>query len=132
MCNKNRKLLLGATLVSFSIVVFLGFVVNLGMVSNSDGSMGNCPFSVHDSMCSMGFQEHLNLWELTFSALPQKTVILLFLPFLIFLACITTCLIGHDKTFLRQRAYVKHYCYVSLFNPFKDALYKRVVNPKVF
>lgn len=126
-------IVLTALLGSFFVFSFTDF----GMMINPDSSMGDCPFNPSGSLCTMNFQEHMNLWQSMFTALPQKTTIVSLMLLAVWLLITTfvfkNLLLEHYKIlFSNYRLYTKQYSYISLIDPVKRAIYKGLITPKIF
>lgn len=126
-------IVLAALLSLFFVFLFTDF----GMMVNSDGLMGDCPFNPNGSLCTMNFQEHMNLWQSMFTALPQKTTMVSLMLFAVWLLITTfvfkNLLLEHYKLlFSNYRLYTKQYSYISLIDPVKRAIYQGLITPKIF
>lgn len=133
-----RKSLIVAMVLTALLGSFFTFLfTDFGMMVNSDGLMGDCPFNPSGSLCTMNFQEHMNLWQSMFTAVPQKTtmvsLMLLAVWLLITAFVFKNLLLEHYKLlFSNYRLYTKQYSYISLIDPVKRAIYKGLITPKIF
>lgn len=134
--HKVQNLLLCVSLLSFIIISFSAFV-DFGMTMNPDGSMNHCPLNHNGSLCTMTFQEHINILQILFSATPQKPVVIILILLALWLSIAViiskNLIIKYSKLlFFNYKFYTKKFSYISFIDPVKRALYKGIIAPKIF
>lgn len=134
--DKMKNVLTIITLATFVVVAFFVFL-DFGMIMNSDGSMGKCPFNPDGSICTMTLREHISIWQTMFAAVPQKLTtasLILLALWASFVALIfKNLLLKYSKLlFYDYRLYTKQYSYISLIDPVQRAVYQGRITPKIF
>ncbi len=141
-CNK----IFTKIILSLIIVVFLTFnlfglinsMSSMSMDSNGLATMSDCFLMTQTSMCSMGFAEHMNLWQLMFNTLIPS--ISLASVFILALALFFTKILFNGNPFiqplkfltLRYKLYLKQHPLISLCGYLKEAFSRGIINPKIY
>ena len=135
------KFLLGKYVMLFAITsgfVFLSlFGLSLGMSTQSNGKMSDCPFGNNTaSICTMSPLEHIAAWQSFFSTLPLKEKMSLIFSLVAF-ALALFLLPKFFQQFLKYNNlfYLQRYRYLRkdfIPNPLQELFSSGILNPKIF
>ena len=132
-------LLLILGISAFLVVGVFGMSHMSDMKMKGDGTMDGCLFDGQAEICPMTIAEHLSRWQGMFTAISQKTDILIqFL--LLALAFIFIASEFRQRILLlwstqfsgRLRLYLKQNPHLSLFNQLREAFSRGILNPKIY
>ena len=133
----NFLLILGIS--AFLVVGVFGMSHMSDMKMKSDGTMSGCLFDGQAEICPMTIAEHLSRWQGMFTAIPQKTDVLVqFL--LLALAFVLIASAFRQRLLLllsaqfsdRWRFYLKQNPHIPLFDPLREAFSQGILNPKIY
>ncbi len=128
-----------AVMVMVAVLVsILGALYFMGMGMELNGKMSNCIFmSINTGICNMTLAEHINLWQVMFTAIIQKGFLLnaLLVILLYFVYVIVSYGRFNQVLFLKEfvnQFYLKLKAYLSFFDYLKEALSFGVLSPKIY
>lgn len=128
----------GLILASAFVAVML-FGLNMGMDMRQDGTMSGCVFD-QSIICPMSYQEHINHWQQTFTAMQptQNTILTL----LVVIALGGTALLFHswlnwqryaqETHYIPQAVHRKREIIAKLSDHILQALSNGILNPKLY
>lgn len=127
-------------ILSFIVVAVFGLGHMSGMTANENGNMTGCIFTGKIMLCKMSVVEHISLWQSTFTAIPQESLILLVLLVLsiavIFAAknILVSPRLSPNAALIKElyELYLREHPDLLLFNSLKEAFSQGVLNPKIY
>lgn len=108
------------------------FGVAMGMETDKQGQMSDCPFTMTSSLCKMNFSEHLSLWKSIFTTTVENyTGILAILGFIVLTLGLKYLATDQDKKFTAYNFYdYEHQSFVP--NKLVELFSKGILNPKIY
>lgn len=136
--TKFLSSLAATTLFALILVSILGELYFIGMAMNFNGKMDNCIFMTSSGTCMMGLNEHLTLWQEMFAATSMSafsincfiSVISLTIIFGLITFGLNALQLYFKKLF--YSFHLKKKYYLSFFDYLKHALFKGILNPKIY
>lgn len=128
----SRSLLIVSIIVFFAAGTF--GISHLGMTSDANGQMSNCPFMGVAALCDMNPLEHIAAWQNMFTAVPFKGISALALLLLAFFAVFLwrdfwntrwVQSISNHSQYFRNKTFL-------IRNELQEALSAGILHPKLF
>lgn len=130
----SKTHLLAAVLLLVMLHAF-SFGSVMGMETDKQGQMSSCPFTVSSSICTMGFSEHLSLWQRMFTATLDNNVGLLVALGLTVLAVslvLKSLETDRHKEFIAYKFYKHEHQKSPVFNKLTELFSRGILNPKIY
>lgn len=140
-CSKKLPVLftsLSLTALVFVVVFGMSHAMAVGMEMKGDGTMSGCLFDGRAEICPMTISKHLSRWQGMFTAIPQKTDLLIQFILLAFASVLLAFTFRQRLLLLfsyfsdRWRLYLKQNPHLPLFNQLIEAFSRGILNPKIY
>lgn len=121
-------------------ILFLGilsafsFSVLMGMETDRHGQMAACPFTLSSSICTMGFSEHLSMWQSMFAATLNHRVLFAVVGLIILLVLFAFRYFNtvQDQRFKAFKLYTDEHSNNPIFNKLLELFSGGILNSKIY